>query len=319
MRVALALWCAAGAVQASLPRESSFPTNGERFVSLHKWSSSNKFGMLWEKEAKRVSLTNRWAQLAFQVDSRKAAINGTVVWLSAALPASRETVFISQRDLETLIEPVLKPPKRPQGRPIRTIALAAGHGGVDSGNLQDKQAEKTHTLLLTKMLAEELQAAGLKVIMTRTNDIYVTREEQAGRANRAKADLFVTLHYNSAPEVEAKGVETFCLTPAGATPTNGGGEPSQKSPGNKNDAMNALLAYHVQRAIVRDTDFIDRGVRRAGFQVLREITMPGILIEGGFMSNPFDAAKIYDVRQRRKMARAIADGILSYKRLVERP
>lgn len=295
------------------------PINGERFVSLQKWSKARNYTLTWDRETRRVGLTNRWSSLAFQVDSRKAAINGTVVWLSAAVPATRDTLYLSQRDLETLIDPILTPRRLPPNRRIRTVAVAAGHGGIDAGNLQDKQAEKTYTLLLARMLAEELQAAGLKVVMTRTNDVFISREEQSARAIRAKADLFVTVHYNSAPEAEARGVETFCLTPAGATPTNAGGERSPKSPGNRNDSFNALLAYQVQRAIARDTDLADRGVRRAGFQVLREITMPGILIEGGFMSNPFDASRIYDVRHRRAMAWAIADGILSYKRLVERP
>ena len=79
-----------------------------------------------------------------------------------------------------------------------------------------------------------------------------------------------------------------------------------------------LLAQQVHKSLVQNTEFADRGIKRAAFQVLREITMPGILIEGGFMSNPFDAQKIYHPVHRRKAARAITDGILAYKRLVER-
>ena len=107
------------------------------------------------------------------------------------------------------------------------------------------------------------------------------------------------------------------MTPAGAISTNGG-NPSPRSRGNKNDSLNLLLGYQVHKSLLQNTDFEDRGVRRAGFMVLREIDMPGILIEGGFMSNPTDAKKIYSSAHRKIVARAVADGVLNFKRLVER-
>lgn len=299
-------------------RLTTVKLQGERYVSLHKWARSANFDIAWDKKGKDVVVTSKWSKLVFTVNSRKATINGANVWLTSGILAGNDTLYVGERDLDTLITPILYPPRLGKGKEVRTVVIAAGHGGKDPGYVLKSQQEKKYTLLLAKTLKEMLEASGLKVVMIRDTDVYHHPETQAARANRAKADLFVTVHYNAASVSSAKGVETFCLTPVGATPTNGGRVPSKRSPGNKYDSHNALLAFHVHRSIVNDMDLEDRGIRRAGFLVLREVSMPGILIEGGFMSNPSDARKIFDADKREKMARSITDGILAYKRLVER-
>ena len=141
-----------------------------------------------------------------------------------------------------------------------------------------------------------------------------------GAGQTPGTDLFLSLHYNSSPAGNnpVSGVEVFCLTPTGATPTNGGDQPSKASPGNRYEAHNVLLAYQIQKAIIQNLGLSDRGVRRAGFVVLRKAEMPAVLIEAGFMSDPAEARKIYDPAHRRRMAQAIVEGLLAYKRLVER-
>jgi N-acetylmuramoyl-L-alanine amidase len=98
----------------------------------------------------------------------------------------------------------------------------------------------------------------------------------------------------------------------------GGRSPQLPDTGNAQDERNVLLAYEVQRSITRSLPLEDRGMKRSRFEVLREARMPAILIEGGFMSQPEDARNIYDAAFRKRMARAIADGILAYKHAVER-
>ena len=88
--------------------------------------------------------------------------------------------------------------------------------------------------------------------------------------------------------------------------------------GNRLDAKNILLAYQVQKAMVRSLPVEDRGVKRARFAVLRNARVPAILIEAGFMSHPQESKRIFDPQYRRRLARAIADGILAYKRAIER-
>jgi N-acetylmuramoyl-L-alanine amidase len=78
-----------------------------------------------------------------------------------------------------------------------------------------------------------------------------------------------------------------------------------------------LLAYQIQKSLVRNLQIEDRGIKRARFEVLHLAAMPAILIEGGFMSNPAEGRKIYDPSYRRQMARAIVDGIVAYKGTVK--
>jgi N-acetylmuramoyl-L-alanine amidase len=265
-----------------------------------------------------ISLTNRWADIGLLSDSRRGSVNGVAVWLSFPIRVYNGRLLISQKDLSTLIEPILYPKRLPEDRKVRMIALDAGHGGKDPGYQIGNHQEKKYTLLLAKQVQDLLEDAGLKSVMTRRSDMYVERGERADLARAAKADLFVSLHYNTAPDVTAKGVETYAVTPFGAEATNGGEVSLRSYPGNKYDAQSALLAFEVQRSITRSLDLSDRGVRRAGFEVLRKAPMPSILIESGFMSNPGDSKKVFDEDHRKEMARAIVDGILAYKRVMER-
>ena len=115
----------------------------------------------------------------------------------------------------------------------------------------------------------------------------------------------------------AKGLETYWLTLANGESTNGG-QSHGYMPGNRRDRENLTLAYQVHRSILDTFDFADRGVRRANFAELRLAEMPAVLIEGGFMDSREDALTIYSDARRAKFAAAIVDGVLAYKRLVER-
>jgi N-acetylmuramoyl-L-alanine amidase len=110
------------------------------------------------------------------------------------------------------------------------------------------------------------------------------------------------------------------MTPVRTSSTNARGEGAGAGayPGNRFDAKNMLLAYQLQKAITEKAGAEDRGVKRARFQVLREAEMPAVLIEAGFMTSSADAKRIYDPAPRRQLAQAIVDGVLAYKRLVER-
>jgi N-acetylmuramoyl-L-alanine amidase len=127
------------------------------------------------------------------------------------------------------------------------------------------------------------------------------------------------MHYDAGNN-DVRGVEVFCLTPAGMKSSNEGGgrSPESADSGNAQDERNVLLAYDVQKSVTHSLPVEDRGMKRARFEVLREARMPAILIEGGFMSDPADARNIYDSAFRKRMARAIVDGILAYKSAVEK-
>ena len=141
-------------------------------------------------------------------------------------------------------------------------------------------------------------------------------------ARRRGADLFISLHFNSADNSRnsVQGSEVYCLTPPGASSTNAQGEGGggQWCAGNRHNSENLFLAYAVEKSLVRQLGVEDRGVRRARFAVLRDAAMPAVLIEAGFMSHPSEGQKIFTADYRRQIARAVTSAILEYQRATER-
>lgn len=296
------------------------------YVSLNEWARANVFATHWVERDKTLELTGHGARLTFNVearsDARRAQVNGVQVWLAFPVLYQNGRALISEIDLSETLGPVLSPPRVPRGIDIKTICLDPGHGGKDPGNRAGSNEEKKYTLLLAEEAAAQLRVAGFKVYLTRSSDAYVDLPSRPAIARRRGADVFVSLHFNSTEDGrnEVKGTEIFCCTPAGAASTNARGEGDTRwVAGNRSDEKNMLFAYQMQKSYAKNVGIEDRGVKRARFQVLREATMPAILIEGGFMSHPSEGRKIYDPAYRKQMARAIVEGLLAYKRAVKGP
>jgi len=178
-------------------------------------------------------------------------------------------------------------------------------------------------LLLAQEVQKQLARVGLKGVLTRHSDTFLELPARPALAQRKRADLFVSLHFNGAarnPDT-VRGAEVFCLTPAGLASTNADRPEAGANTfiGNRNNSRNLFLAYQVQAALVRNLAAEDRGVRRARFAVLRDAAMPAVLIEAGFMSHPVEGRKILTAAYRQQIARAIVEGLLAYKKAVERP
>lgn len=291
--------------------------SGSDYIRLDDWADGAGFAMKWMKREGIVELTGSSARLNFCVDSRRAEICGVNVWLSMPVVNRGGVAMISLVDACTTIEPILFPQK--SDARLKTICLDPGHGGKDKGEISGHNYEKTYTLLLARDVAEQLKQLGFNVMLTRESDSFVELPDRTLKARRRGADLFVSLHYNSA-ENNIRGLEVYCLAPAGVNSSNEGGGRAPRLPeaGNAHDSQNALLAYEVEKSVTSGTRIEDRGVKRSRFEVLREASMPAILVEGGFMSNASDARNIYDPLFRKRMARAIVDGIVAYKKTVER-
>jgi N-acetylmuramoyl-L-alanine amidase len=133
----------------------------------------------------------------------------------------------------------------------------------------------------------------------------------------------VSLHFNATPtgKNEVAGPQTYCITPVGASSTDAQGEGSNHGPtvANRVEQRSLLLAYQIQKSLVRNLAAEDRGVRRARFAVLRDAAMPAILIEGGYMTHPVEGRKIFSDAYRHQMAQAMVKGILAYARLTSPP
>ena len=307
--------------QSPLDRLERIELFGHTYVRLGDWARTYHFQITWPPQSKEVCLTNRLNSLVLTIDSRKAEINHVTVWLSVPVAQHHGIVYLSPLDLKSMIHPVFYPPKTAGGAKIKTICLDPGHGGKDPGNQEGRTQEKYCTLLLAKEVSSLLNKAGFKVLLTRNADRFVEKLDRPEFANRHRADLFVSLHYNSTEGGgnEAKGVETYCLTPPSARSTNTRGEAGDTrfAAGNIQDTRNALLAYRIQKTLINKLPLQDRGVKRARFAVLRTATMPAVLIECGFMSDPAEAKRIFDPAFRTRTAQAIVEGLLAYKRMVE--
>ena len=300
---------------------SRFSFGGTSYVRLDDWARAHNFQWKWTVPKQETQLYSAWSTLIFTVDSRKCSLNGVNVWLSFPIALRNGVACIAAADLDTALQPILFPAKSPKGT-IRTICLDPGHGGKDPGNREGNHQEKKYTLLLAQELRSLLTKAGFTVSLTRANDTFIELPSRPDVARRRAADLFLSLHFNSAdgPGGSAvKGTEVYCMTPPRASSTNARGEGAGTGsyPGNRFDSKNVLLAYQIQKALAKNLGVEDRGLRRARFWVLRAAEMPAVLIEGGFMTHPVEGKRIQDSMYRRQMAQAITDGVLAYKRLVE--
>jgi len=221
------------------------------------------------------------------------------------------------------------------------IVIDPGHGGRDPGNpgraLPKGMTEKDVNLSIGKLLRDELASRGVVATLTRTGDTLIDLHDRAGYCQN-DCDLFVSIHVNSMPDGKrstvANGVETYFLSDAKT-------EDQRRVARMENDAIrfqspdaqavegglatilkdlqqneylreSARLAELVQQKVARIHPGDDRGVQQAGFYVLNGARRPAILVETGFSTNKTDGTFLASAAGQRKIADAIADGIVSY-------
>jgi len=297
--------------------------NGHNYTPLGDWARATGFYGFTLDHGHEIVFTNRTARLVFDVDSAQAEINGVNVRLSFPVANVKGVPLITQLDLDKTLRPLLYPSRYITPKRITTVCLDPGHGGKDTGNRVGGaffgHSEKTYTLALALELRDQLKRAGFNVVLTRSKDGYVDLPLRPDLANQHGADLFLSLHFNATQsgKNEVEGPETYCITPVGAASSNAQGEGSGygATTANRSEYQSLLLAYQMEKSLVRSLGVEDRGVRRARFAVLRDAEMPAILIEGGYMTHPSEGKKIFEAAYRKQMAAAIVRGILSYQKI----
>ena len=245
-------------------------------------------------------------------------INGLRFVLSFPVEKDGGGYLISQLDVAKLIDPVMRPNRIRGAKRINTVVLDAGHGGHDRGARSYFGDEKDFALDVALRTKSLLTKKGLKVVMTRTTDRFIPLETRANIANAYSNAIFISIHFNSGGS-SATGIETYAMAPQGAQGTNGTSSLSlirHKWNGNRCDELNAALATTLHNGILRATRLYDRGVKRARFAVLRQIVIPGALVECGFLSNPSEARKVAMATYRTNLAKAISRAVIVYKNAV---
>ena len=294
---------------------------GGEYVAVSELARFYGLGRNQSGSSDRAEYRTSFAQLSLQSQRREIQINGAQHWLSVPVLAARGQLWVSSIDVLKDIDPVLREGRSKTPTAIRTVVLDPGHGGGDRGTRGANSIEKQMTLDVAKRVERDLEASGVNVVLTRTSDRTLSLEDRVDFAGAKNADLFVSIHFNSGGS--ADGIETYCLPPAGVASTADALSRSTSrdgtAPGNRSDERNVWLAHCVHVSALRATGANDRGVRRARFYVLRYADCPAILIEGGFLTNRAEEQRILSAEYRERLAKAIADGILTYKRSVEKP
>lgn len=170
------------------------------------------------------------------------------------------------------------------------VVIDAGHGGHDRGGMPGQRVpEKGYTLDVATRLSSALRAAGYRTVMTRSSDVFITLGDRCRIANSQGNAIFVSIHFNGAPNDDAYGIETYY------------GSGSRSS----------ALASSIHNSLLKATGTIDRRVHSRGFFVLRRTSVPAVLCELGFLTNRAEAGKVGTASYRQKLAEAIARGIQS--------
>lgn len=252
------------------------------------------------------------------VGSQEMLINNIKFILSFPVESYQGKVLFSRLDLCKLIDPVLYPSHIQNAEYFDTVVVDAGHGGHDAGARGVYGYEKDFALKMSVAVGAALRQRGFKVVYTRPSDHFITLSGRVAIANQTPKSIFISLHFNSASS-SASGIETWALTPqsAAATISRGGGFNLHGVTGNKQDSANIALATAVHANVISRFKFVDRGIKRAQWSVLTGCKRPGILFEGGFVTNGQECLLIASETYRQQVSAAIADAVVNYRKALE--
>lgn len=199
------------------------------------------------------------------------------------------------------------------------VVLDPGHGGQDSGAMCGDVLEKDLALDVAIRAELLLRAAGFTTMLTRDDDRYVSLAERAAVGNREGNSIFVSIHFNDSPREAASGVETYYSMRQSSRPAFLWWLPFfDRTDSSPLAAESERLASSLQAAMVAGTNAVDRGIKAEQFYVLANVQRPAALIEGGFMTNKADVAKLATGAYRGQIATAISAGLERYRSAVRR-
>jgi N-acetylmuramoyl-L-alanine amidase len=218
------------------------------------------------------------------------------------------------------------------GGEIRTIVVDAGHGGKDPGargpdGLREKDVCLNIALRLRKVLNQ--RDPGLRVVLTRDHDFFVSLQKRTDIANRAKGDLFISIHNNASPDPDTHGTQVFFFDSQSSDRADSDLSMRENGEANQLDVLMTDLgkttvrdqsigfATLVQRALENSINLKRREVSYAPFYVLARTEMPAILVEVAFITNPREEDLLWDSEFRQKVAASIAKGVEDYALVVE--
>ncbi len=183
------------------------------------------------------------------------------------------------------------------------VIVDAGHGGHDGGAVANGLIEKNLSLTLARQVRGHLEAAGVRVRMTREKDRFLELEERCQIATEANADAFVSVHLNTSPASEVQGLETYYASNQSllARPAKSKGKPSGET-----------LAQIIQRRASEATKAEDRGIKDSQLIVVMRTPCPAALVECGFLTHTEEARRLSKGEYQAKLTKGIADGVVEF-------
>lgn len=284
----------------------------------------------WTEPLRKLALidkTNADNRAELNAESRDTLVNGRRVLFGNKTVLRSGHLYVSRIDAERCLAPLLRPGFGVAlPAPPRVIAIDPGHGGKFTGtdNKHLGLREQDMTLDVALRLRKTLEATGYKVVMTRTADVELAPEltmdwlQRSLIANRAGADLFVSIHFNSLfPDTKTSGTEVFTFPPQYQRSDQSWGEVADDTekeavPVNRFDHWSVVLAGALHRDLLETLKTADRGKKLKHLAVLRGLNCPGVLVESAFLSNDAEARRVATPAFRQQIADALAAGIRDY-------
>ncbi|RYD48731.1 MAG: N-acetylmuramoyl-L-alanine amidase, partial [Verrucomicrobiaceae bacterium] len=294
---------------------------GRAYVSVDSIKTFYNFTKM-TRSGGTVLLENPKVEMKLRVGGTECLMNNVKFVFSHTIASQGDKVYVSQTDVAKLIDPVLRPNFIQNAGDFRTVVLDPGHGGKDPGATNPLGTEARYNLRIAGLVKQQLETKGFKVVMTRNSDVYLSLQERVDLANNVRENaIFISIHFNSGGRA-ARGIETFTLSPPGISHYGSGWKASdnQSRAGNEHDSANIALATSIHGSILRRLvkNTLDRGIKRARFSVLSGVRHPAILLEGGFMSHPYEARLIANEDYQKHLAFGIVEAIDKYRYAVGR-
>ncbi len=325
----------------------SFQIGKAKYVSLKDFCRSFDLVWDWDSLGKKITLYREGLRIDMAIGSDLVLINSKKNNLYETVKVFNNEValpLVLADKVFAVISPAVYTPRRPVAGGtyrIKRIVLDPGHGGRDPGAISPEGLrEKNIVLEIAKELKGYLERQGIEVILTRSDDRFVSLWRRTHLANLKKADLFISIHVNSSRHEEAKGFELYYLSEkmndsarALARAENSSLELEGEKFPNTNTALAATVwdlvqtenrseAIQLSNCIGNSVDKVDwmrnRGIKGALFYVLKGANMPAILVEAGFISNINESRKLKNHSYRQELVKAIGEGIMDFKDEYER-
>jgi len=330
----------ATAPQIEMPIQT-FNLNGTTYVPLKSLCDNLHFNWQWDDAAQTAVLTRSGREVKLLVDSPIVLVNGCPERISPAPSNYQGIVVVPWKFKEQILSRLIMPEKAGTeicvlGYRLKRIVIDPGHGGKDPGAIgKAGLREKDVVLDIGRRLRDVLESDGFSVVMTRDSDEFIPLSGRSEIANKAKADLFISIHANANRSRWIRGMEVYHprekseeIIPGLAADHDSSYIFNQLNISRSSKNTKAIVldmiytqnqadAINLSKCITRSADknleVRERGVKAASFYVLRNTQIPAILIEVGYITNAREAKYLKSDSYRQDVVDAIAKGIANYK------